>query len=596
MANALKLKLAVALLVLASVPSQAGQSELPIEGNHSFSAKWIKRVAALKIANEAMEPDSLEAAAQRVASFYRSRGYVNSRVEYLVGGGGDPADAIRLIITEGEQVMLDSLTFTGNDQLESRLLTRSLYHRPGRPLNPEALGQDDLNLMMLYADHGFIFAEAEHDLEYHNGNLATLRYRVSEGHKVNLSDISIRGGQRIRDEFVLRQLTLKPGDCFSRRELVRSRYRLMRTGLFRQVEVSPGELAADREQIEVRVELEEKPPRLLEAGIGYGSGDAIRLLGRWGHRNLFGMGRKLEYDGLASFRTKLPIQMIRGRSQLAYSDPAFRVADHQLRGEVFYDDFRPSYTDYRLETVGWSLWLGVPWSPRFNMDYRWRLEWLKLSPNWQITNFASDTIGYRGRRSFSMLSGYEHLDDPVTPRNGSSWDLEAEYVGGLLGGSQTFQRVTATCLQYLSLSTRRLYLSGRLRYGVVGDWSERADLPPYELYFLGGPSTVRGYPQNGIGPVDYRGLATGGRIMALANLQMNYRLGRSWWSAAFLDGGMISSRPFVRQSLNELVSSPGLGVRYNLPFGTARVDFAAPASLASRIRHWRWMLAWGEAF
>lgn len=588
--------LALALLALAPVLSQAGQPGLAIEGNHSFSARRIRRVAALKITNDALEPDSMEAAAQRVASFYRSRGYINSRVEYLAGEGGGPADSIRLIIAEGEQVLLDSLTFSGNHQLQDRLLARSLSHRPGRPLNPEVLGQDDLNLMMLYADHGFIFAEVEHDLEYRNGNQANLRYRVSEGRQVNFSNISIQGGQRVREEFVLKQLTIRPGDRFSRRELIHSRYRLMRTDLFRRVEVSPGELAADREQIAVRVELEEKPPRLWEAGIGYGSGDAVRLMGRWGHRNLFGMGRKLEYDGLASFRTKLPLQMIRGRSQLAYSDPAFRMADHQLRSEVFYDDFRPSYTDYRLETVGWSLWLGVPWSPHFNMDYRWRLEWLKLSPNWQITNYTSDTIGYRGRRSFSVLAGYEHLDDPVSPRDGGSWDLEAEYVGGLLGGSQTFQRVNATWLQYLSLSPRRFYLSGRLKYGVVGDWSERADLPPYELYFLGGPSTVRGYPQNSIGPADYRGLATGGRIMTLANLQLNYRLGRSWWAAAFLDGGMISSRPFARQSLDELVSSPGLGARYNLPFGTARVDFAAPTSLAGQIRHWRWMLAWGEAF
>jgi outer membrane translocation and assembly module TamA len=131
---------------------------------------------------------------------------------------------------------------------------------------------------------------------------------------------------------------------------------------------------------------------------------------------------------------------------------------------------------------------------------------------------------------------------------------------------------------------------------MVGDWNQRALLPPYEMFFLGGPTTVRGYPPNSLGPVDYRGVVTGGRIMALANLQMNFMLGRNWWSAFFVDGGMLSDRPFGRQSTGEIHASPGLGIRYSLPFGTARADFAAPTELAGHIRHWRWMLAWGEVF
>jgi len=84
--------------------------------------------------------------------------------------------------------------------------------------------------------------------------------------------------------------------------------------------------------------------------------------------------------------------------------------------------------------------------------------------------------------------------------------------------------------------------------------------------------------------------------MLLINLQSVVDLGKNWGWAAFIDGGMLSNKSFAKQSFGDMVSSPGLGIRYTLPFGTGRMDFAAPGTRMGQIKYWRWMVAWGEPF
>jgi len=589
-------KVTIALLML--FVSNAGSANMivSIEGNASFSSRKLKTIFNRGFSDGKLFADNLEQGIYLLKSFYRRSGYVNSEIEYIVDSSRSETAEIKLVITEGDRYYTDEIIFEGNKGLAPGILSQALVNKVKKPFNAEDLGQDDFNLMLLYADHGYIYAESEHSLEYRNGHKAVIRYTIKEGPKVNVSHIEFKGLHYIKDKFIINALSFSAGDVFSRRELIKSHYLLQSSGLFANVDIAPGGIDSNGNAIAVSVNVNEKPRRLFETSIGYGSGDALRVMAKWAHRNLFGMGRKLEYDGLVSFRTKLPLDLVRGRSQLSYDDPYFSFLKTPARGEVFYDDFRPSYTDYRLETVGFNLSLSMPLANSINIDYRWKQEWLKLSPNWQISKYKADTLSYKGRRSLSVITSFDKLDDPIHPQSGLSGYLELEYTGGIMGGAETFQRAVNNWTYYFKIPSRRLSFANRLRYGIVGDWSRESVIPKYEMFFLGGASTVRGYSQGAIGPVDNGGMVTGGRILLLINLQTMFYLGRNWSLAGFLDGGMLSNRSFRKQSLGEMVSSPGLGVRYSLPFGTGRFDLAAPGTLLGQIKYWRWMLAWGEPF
>lgn len=575
----------------------AEKVKITIDGNESFPSRKLRTVAKLKFPDNKLDRDSLEQSIYRLGSFYRRNGFVNNEVEYLIDSSSVPGTTgIKLVITEGGRYYVDRIDFNGNRELPGAILSKAIVNKIRKPLNSEDLGQDDFNLMLLYADHGYIYAEVDHDLEYQNGYKAIVAYQIKEGPQVSISRIALSGNVHVKGKYILNAVKLSPGEIFSRSELIESHYLLQSTDLFKAVDVSPGEIDSLTNTITVNINVKEKPRRLFETSIGYGSGDAVRLMTKWAHRNLFGLGRRFEYNGLVSVQTKFPLKMARGRSQVSYDDPCFYLFNKPARGAVYYDDFRPSYTDYRLETVGFNFTLSTPISKTFNIDYRWKQEWLKLSPNWQLTKYTADTLSYKGRRSLAVVSSYESLDDPVNPQKGLSSDLELEYTGGIMGGAETFQRVVNNWAYYFKAPSHRLSFAGRFRYGIIGDWSQRSTIPSYEMFFLGGPSSVRGYSLSSIGPVDDKGRVTGGRIMALVNFQSVINLGKNWGLATFVDGGMLSNKTFEKQSFSDMVSSPGLGIRYTLPFGTGRLDFAAPGTLMGQIKYWRWMVAWGEPF
>ncbi|MBU2593799.1 MAG: BamA/TamA family outer membrane protein [Candidatus Edwardsbacteria bacterium] len=575
----------------------AEKVKITIDGNESFPSRKLRTVANLKLPDNKLDSDSLEQSIYRLRSFYRRNGFADTEVEYMIDSCSLPGTTeIKLVVTEGVRYYVDRIDFSGSRKISAGVLSQAIANKIRRPLNFEDLGQDDFGLMLLYADHGYIYAEVDHDLEFQNGHQAIITYQIKEGPQVGISRIALTGNVQVKEKYVLNTIRMSPGDVFSRSQLIKSQYLLQATDLFRVVAVSPGEIDSLANEIAVDIRLVEKPRRLFETSIGYGSGDAVRLMTKWAHRNLFGLGRRVEYNGLVSFQTKLPLKMTRGRSQISYSDPYFYLFNKPARGEVYYDDFRPSYTDYRLETVGFNFTVSTPISNAFNIDYRWKQEWLKLSPNWQLTKYTSDTLSYKGRRSLAVASSYENLDDPVNPRKGLSSDLELEYTGGIMGGAETFQRAVNNWAYYFKAPAHRLSFAWRFRYGIIGDWSQRSTIPSYEMFFLGGPSSVRGYALSSIGPVDDKGRVTGGRIMMLINLQSVINLGKNWGLATFIDGGMLSNKTFEKQSLGDMVSSPGLGIRYVLPFGTGRVDFAAPGTLMGQIKYWRWMVAWGEPF
>jgi len=589
-------KVAIILLILLIPNVGSAKIIVSTDGNAGFSSRKLRSIFVRSFSDGKIFNDNLEQGISLLKSFYRRNGYVNSQIEYIVDSSRSETAEIRLLITEGDRYYTDEIIFEGNKGLASGILSQALVNKVRKPFNAEDLGQDDFNLMLLYADHGYIYAESDHSLEYRNGRKTVIRYTIKEGPRVKISHIEFNGLQYVKSKFIINALSFSTGEIFSRRELVKSHYLLQTSGLFANVDITPGEIDSNGNAIAVSVNVNEKPRRLFETSIGYGSGDAIRFMAKWAHRNLFGMGRRLEYDGLVSFQTKLPVDLVRGRSQLSYEDPYFSFLKTPARWEVFYDDFRPSYTDYRLETVGFNLSLSMPLANNINIDYRWKQEWLKLSPNWQITQYKADTLSYKGRRSLSVITSFDKLDDPIHPQSGLSGYLELEYTGGIMGGAETFQRAVNNWTYYFKIPSRRLSFANRLRYGIVGDWSRKSVIPGYEMFFLGGPSTVRGYGQGAIGPVDSRGMVMGGRIQVLVNLQAMVNLGRNWSLAGFLDGGMLSNRTFQKQSLGEMVSSPGFGVRYAFPFGIGRIDLAAPGTLLGQIKYWRWMVAWGEPF
>ena len=98
-------------------------------------------------------------------------------------------------------------------------------------------------------------------------------------------------------------------------------------------------------------------------------------------------------------------------------------------------------------------------------------------------------------------------------------------------------------------------------------------LPVFERYFMGGPTTLRGFTIQDIGPKDLTGNPVGGSKALLLNLELQYPFTKSIRGFVFYDrGNVYGNGPIMTTTtknfdLAEMRHSIGAGFRFISPFG-----------------------------
>jgi outer membrane protein insertion porin family len=137
-----------------------------------------------------------------------------------------------------------------------------------------------------------------------------------------------------------------------------------------------------------------------------------------------------------------------------------------------------------------------------------------------------------------------------------------------------------------------LRLRGRLGHGAAFG-SDTSSLPPHLNWFAGGPRTVRGYRDDGLGPRDSLGNPYGGDTLLAGQLEVMTawppRWGENVRVGFFYDAGNVfygadgvafydeAGQPLdYGFDWSELRRSTGLALEVLLPFGLVRASYAVP--------------------
>jgi outer membrane protein assembly factor BamA len=188
----------------------------------------------------------------------------------------------------------------------------------------------------------------------------------------------------------------------------------------------------------------------------------------------------------------------------------------------------------------------------------------------------------------------DRRDDPSDPSEGwftsGNWEQAARALGSDYGSG----KILLQHAMYHAFG--RLVLAGRAQAGT--GYGEEA-LIPTERFLLGGATTVRGYPNDSLGPGTPFGLPGGDALLSF-NGELRFPV-RGWVEAVtFLDAGnvFISSRDV---SLRDLAVGYGAGVRLVTPFAILRGDFGIPSrSVAgqpgNQLKSGRWYFGVGHIF
>jgi outer membrane protein insertion porin family len=475
-------------------------------------------------------------------------------------------------VAAGPVHAIGALDVAGHAQLSREELLQALGLAPGAPWSRAIADEARRALERHYERQGYHAAEVEYEARRRD-HVVDLTYHVREGERTSIGRVLLEGFVTTRASVVRRELPFEPGDVFDPDALIEAQRRLATLGLFDRVEVEPLR-PPPAPFADVRVAVEERRPWHLDLGLGYSTFEGARGFVEVGHGNLFGTGRT------ATLRQR--VSQRGDRTDLVYGEPRVLGTRWQGRGDLFRE--RREELGFRSERVG--LGLGVQ-----RELFVERIAGLRAIIRYELSQFdrfaidptlaaADVTPGTERVATLTPELTLDRRNRPLDPSRGSFHLLSLRGGGVALGGEADFVKSRVESHWFFDwLPPTVVALSARV--GLAGPFGDSRTLPIEERFFAGGSTTVRGYRENRLGPLDAKGNPTGGNAAVVLNAEWRFPLWRWLGGAVFLDTGAVASE-VDRLSPDHFRSGAGAGLRVSTPVGPLRADVGYPLDSGRR--------------
>ncbi len=593
-----------------------------------------------------LDPGEFALDVRRLQVLYQQRGYPEVQVDTIVETVRPGLIDVWFTITEGAPMRVTSLSIRGLHNVpHADSLLDAFPLRAGGLFDRQALEAGRDSLVRDLRNTGWAGAEAL--LAYttdERARSADVEVVAVPGTRARIGNVRIvvdsaSGNVRVSDATVRRAMNVNTGDWYSARDLIVAQRSLYQLDAFRRVDLQlDREPTAGDSVIDLTVRLLEGDRFSAQGGIGWATLDCVRMQGAYTDRDFTTWAPRLEITGRVS---KLGLGApLDGAEQLcqqqARQDPYSRTLNYYVgltlrqpvtsrRSRVptvsVYSSTLSEYRAFLRRTpIGGALSITNPLQSRVpsTLSYQMELGRTEAEPAFFCAVFNScdaESRSFLQRNTRLAALGYtatyNAVNDPLRPSAGYTLRFDVRHASTLVGSdqSQQFNRFVSDATWYTSLGAGAILLA-HVRGGmVIGGGSQPSVggfIPPQERLYAGGPTTVRGFRQNELGPAVYivpefsevteggatfyradtstfeeRVVPVGGNTLLVGNLELQVPSpvlsGLLSW-AAFADVGRLWNRGDVIgvQQLGENAPgtkwTPGLGVRIASPFGAIRID------------------------
>ncbi len=479
-------------------------------------------------------------------------------------------------VVEGKRYRFGSIQINGDfNELPNATLMEEVKFQPGDWYSKTKLMTSMEKLTDRIGDFGYAFLDIQPDAKVDDESLTvSVNFQVKKGQRVYLNRIEVAGNDRTRDEVIRREVRMTEGDLFSASKLRRSKERLKQLNFFENIEILTPP-AQNREKVDVRVKVTEKPTGTFSIGGGYSSTENFLGTASISQNNFLGRGQKL----VLSF-------MVSGISQnynLGFTEPYFLGKDLSAGFDIFNrqtDQTRVS--SYKANTYGGDLRIGFPLSEHLRSNATYSLTHTEIT---NVATGASTMIQAMADKSpyyQSMIShafSWDYTNDPLFPTSGSKSKVFTDFSG--LGGDITYARLTLDHEQYFPLTFDEswvAYVHGRT--GIEDGLGD--DIPIFERFQLGGIGSIRGFTRGGLGPRTAQGEAYGGVHYEQINTELLFPIWdlkeKGVRGLVFLDAAYVGDwkLPSTITEAGGVRVSTGVGINWNSPFGPLKLVVGTP--------------------
>jgi len=549
--------------------------------------------------NDLYSKQKLTADLEALRSFYLDRGYLEFAIESTqVSITPDKKDIyLTLNIHEGEQYKVSDIKLTGELLGKQAEMEKLIKLKQGDVFSSAKLSSTTKSITDLLGTYGYAFATINPQPQINQSDrTVALTLVIDPGRRVYVRRVNVVGNSKTRDEVVRREMRQMEASWFDGEKLQLSQNRVNRTGYFTDANITTEDVPGTTDQVDVNVNVTEKPTGQINLGVGFSSTDKLVLSAGIRQDNVFGSGTSLGLD----------VNTSKSNRTIAVTqfDPYFTVDGISRSTELYYRTYRPLYytgdQDYRVVQQGGNVKFGVPFSETdtvfFGIGYeRTTIDVTSNTPlayqnyvakNGRITNNFPITIGW----------SKDQRDSALVPTRGRYQQANLEF--GIPGGDLQYFRAYYQHQYFYPLSKSfTMAFNNEIGYG---HGYGGKDFPVFKNYYAGGIGSVRGYETSTLGPRDANGVAIGGASKFVGNVEFIFPLpgsgvDRTVRLFTFFDYGNVfaEGQPY---KLGDMRYSTGFGLSWLSPIGPLKISMGFPIKRKTEDQTQRFQFQIGTAF
>ena len=563
-------------------------------------------------------PDKYKKDKNKLIKFYRNRGYRDAAiVKDSVYQVEDDRVKIDITVNEGEQYYFGDITWQGNTEYSTSFLNTVLSIEKGEIYSPKKLqtnlrfNQRGLDISSLYMDNGFLFFNVQPVETKLYNDTVDLEIRITEGKQATIDEITVSGNTKTSDHVILRELRTRPGDKFSRSDIIRSRRELSQLGYFdaKKINITP---QPDPEEgtVDINYDVVEKPSDQLQLQGGWGAGQLVGSIGI--QFNNFSLDKIDNFDAWrplpAGDGQKLSLRAYSNGPRysslnFSFTEPWFggKKPNALTVGAYYSVQARGGFGSSNrrsLQIIGANVGLGK--RLQFPDNY-FRLKNTLEFQQYNLNDYRALPLDFNNGTSYTISLKHKisrnSVNKRIYPTSGSEFSLSLKYTPPISAFSSVdygevsaqrrfkwieFHRWKFKSSYFLNLGGD-LVLNPRANFGYLGFFNEEIGVTPFERFFVGGDGLqgfrldgrelirLRGYKQDALSPQE------GANTFTKLTMELRYpviqKRSATIYFLGFLEGGN-SWLGIDKFNPSDIHRSAGGGVRVFLPmFGLLGVDW-----------------------
>ncbi|MGA3315889.1 MAG: outer membrane protein assembly factor BamA [Candidatus Korobacteraceae bacterium] len=484
--------------------------------------------------------------AERVRYYYQTKGYFKalvadpktqihdtSGVRWYWPFKSSPGKAvdITLPVEEGERYRLKEITFSGNKAVTNTAGLRALFKiKDGEIFDTEAVRKGLEGLRKAYAALGYInFTPVPNTEADDEKKLISLRIDVDEGKQFFVRRIEFQGNTTTRDKVIRRELALEEGQVYNGNLWELSLLRLNQLQYFEALKAEQSSEIKQNVQdstVDITLKVKEKGKNSigLTGGVSGLAGGFIGL--NYTTNNLFGKGESLSLQ--------FQVGQYQRNETLSFTQPYLFDRPLQFGWSVYHTSY--NYNQAALTSIQLNQSVALPASYQallqnftqtstgatMSLSYPIKRSFKRVGITYSFDNSSVQTfstastdyfqtLAFRGISGPNALNGiitskfvpnfsYNRIDNPQRPHSGQSVYFATEFAG--LGGNVKYIKPVAEYKKFIPVN------KGRNTFGfrVLGSWISGYGgqvAPPFDRFYMGGDTDIRGFDIRAISPVAF---------------------------------------------------------------------------------------------